>query len=209
MAYNVLVVDDQNIPRRLFEMIVRESDRYNLLFALESAAVAPIYCARYRVDLVIMDIVMNDGSNGLDAAERIKKDYPSTKVLIVTSMIESAYLARAKSIGADGFWYKEAGDRELIEVMDRIMSGESVFPDNAPTLNIGMARSAEFTPAEIAVLREMTTGASNKEIAERLFIEVGTVKVHISHMLQKTGYKNRTELAIEARIRGLVVGEKT
>ena len=208
MAYKVIIADDQNIPRQLFEMIVRSSARYELLYALESASVVPIYCARYPVDLIIMDIVMRDGSNGLDVAERVKKDYPKTKILMVTSMVESAYVKRAKAIGVESFWYKEAGDKELLDVMDRTVAGESVYPVSTPTLQIGLAKSEDFTPAELAVLREMTTGAPNKAIAERLGVDASTVKTHISNMLQKSGCRNRTELAIEARVQGLVIGEK-
>lgn len=203
MTYNVVVVDDQNIHRKLFEMTVGSSDRYRLLYSLDSAAVAHVICERYDVDLVIMDIVMADGSNGLDAAERIKKYSPDTKILVVTSMIEESYLLRARNIGIESFWYKEAGDSDLIEIMDRTMAGESVFPDSPPDVMIGQILSNELTPAEIDVLRKMTTGASNQEIADILGISIGTVKTHISRMLSKTGCPNRTALAIEAKMKGI------
>lgn len=203
MTYNVVVVDDQNIPRKLFEMIVNSSERYKLLYSLDSAAVAHVICERYDVDLVIMDIVMADGSNGLDAAERIKKHSPGTRILIVTSMVEESYLKRARSVGIESFWYKETTDSELIEIMDRTMSGESVFPESPPSVKIGRILSKELTPAETNVLKEMTTGASNQEIADDLGISIGTVKTHISRILSKTGCPNRTALAIEARMRGI------
>jgi two-component system vancomycin resistance associated response regulator VraR len=203
MTYNVVVVDDQNIPRKLFEMVVNSSSRYRLMYSLDSAAVAHVICERFDVDLVIMDIVMADGSNGLDAAKRIKKHSPGTKILIVTSMVEEGYLKRARDIGIESFWYKETTDSELIEIMDRTMAGESVFPESPPDVMIGQIRSNELTPAETDVLREMTTGASNQEIADDLGISIGTVKTHISRILSKTGCPNRTALAIEARMRGL------
>ena len=184
-------------------MTVGSSDRYRLLYSLDSAAVAHVICERYDVDLVIMDIVMADGSNGLDAAERIKKYSPDTKILVVTSMIEESYLLRARNIGIESFWYKEAGDSDLIEIMDRTMAGESVFPDSPPDVMIGQILSNELTPAEIDVLRKMTTGASNQEIADILGISIGTVKTHISRMLSKTGCPNRTALAIEAKMKGI------
>ena len=208
MAYKVLVVDDQSISRQLFEMIVRNSEQYELLYSLESAAVANIYCTRYDVDLVILDIVMADGSNSLEEAVRIKKSSPSTRILAVTSMPEISFLNKARSAGVDSFWYKETDDVTLLEIMDRTMAGESVYPDRTPEIMIGNARSYEFTPSELRVLREMTTGASNNEIAAKLFVDVTTVKKHITNMLQKTGFKNRTELAIEARIQGLVIGRR-
>ncbi|MBQ5311253.1 MAG: response regulator transcription factor, partial [Oscillospiraceae bacterium] len=119
MAYNVLVVEDQNIPRLLFEMIVKSTDRYKLIYSTPSAAVAHVVCERYDIDLVIMDIVMSDGSNGLDSAERIKKLCPATKILVVTSMVEESYLQRARKIGVESFWYKEASESILLDIMDR------------------------------------------------------------------------------------------
>ena len=208
MAYSVLIADDQNIPRQLFELIISSSEKYRLSYSLESASVAPVYCARYRIDLAILDVVMEGGPRGLDAAERIKRESPETKILLVTSMPEVSYLRRAREIGVDSFWYKETGEEDLLSVMDRTMAGESVYPDSTPFLMIGSASSTEFTPSELAVLREMTKGLSNKDIAEKLFVEISTVKKHISNMLQKTGFSNRTELAIEARVRGFVIGEK-
>ncbi|MBR1693105.1 MAG: response regulator transcription factor [Lachnospiraceae bacterium] len=208
MAYTVLVVDDQNIPRQLFELLIGSSDRYKLLYSLDSASVAHIYCQKFQVDLVIMDVVMKEGISGLEAAERIKKGSPHTKILLVTSMPEVSYLARARQIGVDSFWYKEESEIPLLEIMDRTMAGESVYPECTPSLRLGNAKSGELTPKELEVLREMTTGASNGMIAERLGMETDTVKKHISHMLQKTGFSNRTELAIEARVGGLVIGER-
>jgi len=208
-AYNVVIVDDQNIPRKLFEMTVANAPQYRLLHALDSAAVAHVLCERFRVDLVIMDIVMSDYSNGLDAAERIRQCSPHTKILVVTSMIEESYLKRAREIGVHSFWYKEASDSELIDVMNRTMAGESVYPAAPPKVQIGLICSNDLTAAELAVLREMTDGAPNQEIAERLGISVGTVKTHISKMLLKTGCPNRTALAIEARLGGIGKGTGT
>ena len=207
MAYNVLICDDQNMPRHLFESFVNSSPDYKLLYSISSAKAADIYCARYPIDLILMDVVMSDGSNGLDAAARIKKQKPNIKIIIVTSMPEVNYIKRAKEIGVDSFWYKEVEHEPLIEVMDRTMAGEHVFPDTTPPIRLGLIHSTELTKAELNVLREMTDGASNQEIAERLDIAENTVKVHVQHMLDKTSFRNRTELAIEARVRGVVIKE--
>lgn len=203
--YRVMIVDDQNISRQLFESYVNGSEEFELAYSINSARTADIYCAGNWIDLVIMDVVMNDGSSGMDAAERIKRIKPEVKIIIVTSMPEVSYLKRAKKIGVESFWYKEAGSVQLIDVMKRTMAGESVYPESTPVIRMGCADSCEFTAAELMVLREMTTGASNVEIADKLCISVNTVKQHITHMLQKTGYRNRTELAIEARINGIVI----
>jgi len=201
----VLIVDDQKISRQLFENYVRSSSRYELVKSIDSAGMVDIYLAKYPVDLIIMDIVMADGISGLDACEYVKNNYPDIKLIAVTSMPEARFIERAKQLGVESFWYKEASREPLLEIMRRTMDGESVYPQSAPVEKIGMTDSTELSAAEMAVLRELTTGAENTEIAQRLKISVNTVKSHIQHMLDKTGFSNRTELAIEARVKGIVV----
>lgn len=201
----VLIVDDQKISRQLFENYVRSSSRYELVKSIDSAKMVDIYLAKYPVDLIIMDIVMADGISGLDACEYVKNNYPDIKLIAVTSMPEARFIERAKRLGVESFWYKEASREPLLEIMRRTMDGESVYPHSAPVEKIGMTDSTELSAAEMAVLRELTTGAENTEIAQRLKISVNTVKSHIQHMLDKTGFSNRTELAIEARVKGIVV----
>ena len=91
MAYRVLIVDDQIVPRQLFQSIIAASDRYEIVDLIDTARIADTYCARGGIDLVLMDIVMNDGSNGLEAAERIKRSYPKIKVILVTSMPDALF----------------------------------------------------------------------------------------------------------------------
>ena len=196
----VMIVDDQAISRHLFEMYIERSERYELAFSVKSAAVADIYLTKNQVDLILMDILMNDGSNGLEAAKRIKKQFPQIKIIVVTSLVDAQFLDTAREIGVDSFWYKEADEVTIIEVMDRTMAGESVFPDRPLTVRLGNISSGEITGREMDVLREITTGASNAIVAERLGISEGTVKVHIRNLLRKTGYVSRTELAIKARM---------
>ena len=201
----VMIVDDQFISRQLFEMYVKSSEKYEILYSVESAAFADTFVLKSPVGLVLMDILMNDGSNGLEAAERIKKHRPDIKIIAVTSMPETSWMNRAREIGIESFWYKEASKETILEVMDRTMAGESVYPDSAPLIRLGLASSAEFTERELEVLRVMTTGVSNAAIAQKLGITENTVKNHIRHMMEKTGCKSRTELAIEARVSGIVV----
>ena len=201
----VMIVDDQFISRQLFEMYVKTSDKYEVTYSVESAAFADAYVLKNKIDLVLMDILMNDGSNGLDAAARIKKNSPETKIIAVTSMPEYSWIKRAREIGIESFWYKEASEATILDVMDRTMAGESVYPDGTPEVQLGHARSTEFTERELEVLRFMTTGVHNAVIAEKLGIAENTVKNHIRHMMEKTGCKNRTELAIQARVSGVVI----
>lgn len=205
--YNVMIVEDQTMPRQLFELFVNSSERYALSISIDDASMADIYCLKYPIDLILMDVVTHGGESGLTAAEHIKRAYPNIKIIIVTSMPECSYIARARKIGVDSFWYKELSRASILEVMDRTMAGEFVYPDAAPELRLGNASSYELTDRELEVLREMTGGDTNQEIADTLHMSVATVKTHILNMLGKTGFRNRTELAVRARESGLVIRE--
>lgn len=207
MSYRVIIVDDQNISRKFFENVLEKSNDYELVKSIESAGMLDVYLAKYEADLVLMDVVMADGSSGLTAAEYIKNHYPEIKVVLVTSMPEVSFIERAKEIGIESFWYKETGAEPLLTLLNRTMAGESVYPDTTPAVQLGKITSDMLSASELAVLRELTTGAGNSEVAETLNVSVNTVKSHIAHLLEKTGYKNRTELAIEARVRGIVIAE--
>ncbi|MBO4887017.1 MAG: response regulator transcription factor [Firmicutes bacterium] len=203
----VVVVDDQNVARGFFEMHIKTSLRYELVRSLPAADLAISYLEQHPVDLVIMDIVMRYGMDGLSAAEQIKKRFPKVKIILVTSMAEATWEKRAKAAGIESFWYKEYSEEPLIEIMDRTMAGESVYPSDAPMVQFGKVTRQDLTERELDVLRELTSGATNEEIAQHLFISVNTVKRHIQNLMDKSGYKNRLALAINATSLGLVVSE--
>lgn len=202
---NVLIVEDQEMPRRLFELIIESSDRYRVARSIPNAAMAPFYCQQGGIDLVLMDVCTAMDSSGLEAARRIKERQAQIKIIIVTSVPEFSWLSRAREIGVDSFWYKNLTEAPLLELMDRTMAGESVYPDAPPEVKMGHATNREFSQRELEVLRELTTGDSNVEIGKRLNISPLTVKGHVKNMLQKTGFHTRTALAVEARRLGLVV----
>lgn len=205
MKTRVMIVDDQFIARKLFEFYLQEEDQYEVVCIADSAAYAEAFVLREQIDLILMDILMQDNSNGLSAASRIKQLRPDIKIIAVTSMPEASWLDRARDIGIESFWYKEDTKTTILDVIERTMQGESVYPDQTPEVQLGLAHSTEFTERELEVLRVMTCGISNAAIAKRLGIAENTVKQHIRHMMEKTGCKSRTELAIEARISGLVI----
>ena len=202
---NVIIVDDQYMARQLFELYIKSSGRYQLAGTASSGQQALSLVQAVSADLILMDILMPDGENGLETAARIKAIRPWIRIIAVTSMAEASWLKRAREIGIESFWYKESSKKTILEVMDCTMNGDSVYPDQPPKVKLGLSSNTEFTQRKLEVLRLMTRGMSNSSIAGELGISENTVKSHIQHMLDKTGYKNRTELAIEARIRGIVV----
>lgn len=192
----VLIVEDQRMPRENMERMLSDSGSYELAASISSAELAIIKCQRQHIDLVLMDVCTTGSKDGIDAAAEIKKQFPNIKIIIVTSMVEVGYLDRAKAAEVDSFWYKDVSRETLIDVIDRTMSGEHIFPDKSPVVQLGNASSAEFTAKEIEVLRLVCDGLEYSEIAEKLCVSVNTVKTHISHILQRTGYSNKTRLAI-------------
>ena len=208
MTYKIMIVDDQFVSRELFKLSINQAPEYEVIYCIDCAMFADTYVLKSHIDLVIMDILMQDGSNGLDAAQKIKKLKPDIKILAVTSMPEVSWMNRAKKIGIDSFWYKEVSQETILEIVERTLSGESIYPDETPEVKLGLSSSIEFTPREIEVLRLLTTGVGNEEIAKKLHISQNTVKTHIKHLLEKTGFSNRTKLAIQSRITGFVIEDE-
>lgn len=208
LAYNVLIVEDQAMPRQLMEIYIGSSEQFHHLLSISNASATIAVCRTKPVDLILMDVMTELGHSGLDAAEEIKKEFPKIKIIIVTSMPEYSWLERARKIGVDSFWYKDGQKDGFIEVLERTMAGEHIFPDETPLVPIGNATNHEFTERELDILKELTTGDSNAAIAERLHISSGTVKIHVQHLLDKTGFKTRTELVAEARSLGIVIRKK-
>ena len=116
-----------------------------------------------------------------------------------------SYLERARAAGVDSFWYKDISPEALIDVIDRTMAGERLFPSETPKVKLGLAESTELTPKEIEVLRLICDGLEYEEIADKLNITERTVKYHVSNILSKTGYANRTRLAIAVTNKKFIV----
>ncbi|MDO4414497.1 MAG: response regulator transcription factor [Erysipelotrichaceae bacterium] len=203
----VLVADDQYVARSFFEIHVAMLNRYELAASLANAEQAVAWCAEHPVDLVIMDVMMKYGLDGLTCARTIKHDHPEIKIILATSTAEASWIEKARQSGIESFWYKEYSEMPLTEVMDRTMNGESVYPDSAPNPDFGEVRKYDLSERELEVLRELTRNLTNDEIAETLHISPHTVKRHIENMLAKTGYRSRVDLAVNARVLGVVVHE--
>ena len=202
---NVLIVEDSRISRESFERQLAASPDFIVLAAIENAANAEIACMRNKIDLVLMDVCTADDESGLEAAARIKKNYPRVKVIVMTSMPEHSFLQKARLSGCDSFWYKEYGSVDLTDICRRTLSGERVWPEETPVLRIGLARSDEFTDRELDVIRTIAQGMRYEEISEALCMSVNTVKYHIRNILQKTGFHSTVQLISEVVEKRLVL----
>lgn len=208
MSYKVVIAEDFRMIREIFESTVERAEGYTLAASFPTAIQALRYVESNGADLVLMDVLIPGSMSGLGAAEKIKAIKPDVKIIVVTSMPELSYERKAREIGVEGFWQKEVQEQPIQEIMNRVMAGETVYPSEQVEVPIGNAMSTEFTEREADVLKELVTGASNKEIAGKLNMGESTVKMHITNMLQKSGYHSRLELALMARHYGIAINEK-
>lgn len=191
---NTMIVEDQRMIRSLLESYIQAEDGYRVAISIAGANRAIELCK--NIDLILMDVQTEHRENGLAAAEKIKKAYPNIKIVIVTSLLDYDVLKTARAIGADSLWYKDSARNTLMDVVKRTVAGEHIFPDSPPAVEIGTAKSSEFTKTELKVLKYIVKGLSYGKIAEAMGIEVTTVKYHVTNMLQKTSLENKLQLAL-------------
>lgn len=201
----VLVIDDQRCAREYMECVVKGSDGYELAGSLSKADMAAIVCRRSGVDLVLMDVCTHGTKDGIDAAAELRREFPTLKIIIVTSMPEESFVKRAKAAGADSFWHKESSPEDLITAMNATMAGHHIWPGETPIVKLGATTSADFTETELRVLRLVCEGLEYGEIAKELNYSRDTVKYHIGNILAKTGYTNKTQLAIAVTGKQLII----
>ena len=201
----VLIVEDQKMAQENMEAIVRSSENYTLAGIIPNADDAELFCMRESVDLILMDVCTARDENGIEAAAVIKKKFPKIKIVIVTSMAEHTFIEKAKEANADSFWYKDASRAELLDVMNRTMAGEHIFPDKTPEVKLGLTTSYELTQSELDVLRALMQSTSDEDAATMLGCSKANIRWHISRILDKTGYRTRMELLIAVAQKNLII----
>jgi DNA-binding NarL/FixJ family response regulator len=160
-----------------------------------------------------MDVRMPE-MDGLAATQAIKRERPATSVIIVTMHENPDYLFEALKAGATGYILKDATQRELVAAVRQVLRGESLLnADIAVQLLRRLANDVRgkpaqpavpLTPREVEVLRLLAQGLTNREIAGELIVSVGTVKIHVEHIIGKLGVSDRTQAAVRAVELGLL-----
>lgn len=194
----VLIAESDPMVSALLELYVRQSRAYRVVGSMRCEDVTPDAIRDCAAHLVLI------GVEGIVSAGWIKAQIPDVKLIAMTAAPEHSYMAKARACGADSFWYQSPDAAALIDIMDRTMAGESVYPRQMTVL-LGQARSSDLTEREMQVLREVVSGNTDAQIAQHLGISLRTVKGHIQNLREKTGYRNRTELAVQARASGLII----
>lgn len=196
MINTILVEDDLYIQKHFTECLSSDGE-FNLVGVYRDAFEAEKNCDR-TVRLILMDVQTQHKHSGLAAAERIKKAFADIKIVVVTSLVDPEILARAKRGAADSLWYKDHGTAELLDVVKHTLSGEKVFPDTAPAVEMERVMSDKFSPRQLDILRWYIRGLTYQEIADKLGISKNGVRWNLDDMVEKGGFENRESLVATA-----------
>lgn len=201
----VLIVEDQRMAQDNMEAIVNSSGLYSLAGIIANAAEAEIFCMSREVDLILMDVCTEHDESGIDAAAAIKRKFPRIRIIIVTSMPEHSFITRAREARADSFWYKDEGRDSLLDVMQRTMAGEHIWPRRTPDVKLGLTSSHKLSERELEVIRALMTSSGNEDAARLLGCTERNVRWHLDQILQKTGYRSRMELLLAVAQKNLII----
>jgi DNA-binding NarL/FixJ family response regulator len=187
---------------RDFEVVARCSSGDEALAALR----------RSHPDVAVLDIRM-PGKSGLDLLRHVKDEHLTTRVILLTAEISDESVVNAVRLGVSGIVLKETAPRVLVQSVRAVAAGEKWLDDGAMrrALDSMLRREAGLadavrvlTPRELEIVRMVATGLRNKQIAEKLSITEGTVKIHLHSIYQKVNVSGRVELSIYAREKSLV-----
>jgi|SRR5699024_6720643 len=202
---SILLAEDQALVRQGLKMMIETAPELKVNGEANNGKEAIELCHKVQFDLAILDIRMPE-MTGLEAMREIKRNWPKIKILILTTFNDEEYALEALKNGANGYMLKNADAKELIRAIRSCLQGGLSIEDQVaakvfPAL-MESERRQEVNPAltkrELDIIVGVGQGLSNKEIAEELFLSIGTVKNHISVILDKLGLRDRTQLAIYA-----------
>ncbi|WP_433199787.1 response regulator [Dactylosporangium sp. CS-047395] len=202
----VLVVDDQQLVRDGIASLLSIQPGIEIAGTAASGEEALSQTAALVPDVILMDVRM-PGLDGVEATRAIRRTHPTCRVIMLTTFDDDAYVALALRAGADGYLLKDLGAAELADAVRLVHRGVAQLnPSVARRLAATRAADTpdDLTGRELEILRLVATGATNREIAGRLFLSEGTVKNHVSRILTRLGLRDRTQAAVYARDRGLL-----
>jgi DNA-binding NarL/FixJ family response regulator len=199
----ILSVDDHPLLREGIAAIINSQPDLKLVATAPSGRDAIEKFREHKPDITLMDLRLPDLS-GIDALIAIRSEFPMARVIMLTTFNGDVDIQRALKAGACGYMLKSTPRKELIDAIRKVHSGKkSVSPEVASHLAEHLSGDA-LTEREIEVLRHISGGNRNKDIAERLFISEETVKVHVKHIMEKLGASDRTQAMTIAVRRGII-----
>ena len=208
MTVHVMLVDDHPVVRAGVRAVVEAHPDLRVVAEAADGAEALriLEAASGPVDVVLMDLQMGEGMDGVSATRAVRERRPDVQVLILTTFDTEADILAAVDAGAAGYLLKDAPSEEIARAVRQAAAGQKALaPQVAATLMGRMAGGADALSArEIELLELIARGATNKAAATELFISEATVKTHLVHVFQKLGVDNRTRAVDEARRRRII-----
>lgn len=196
----VLVADDQALVRGAVAALLSLEPDLEVVAEVERGDQVVVAARANAPDVAVLDIEM-PGIDGIAAAEVLRREVPTCRVLIVTTFGRPGYLRRAMESGASGFIVKDAPAKRLADAIRRVHAGLRVVDPELAAESLAVGENP-LTPREADVLREARDGSSVAEIAARLFLGDGTVRNYLSSAIGKTGSRNRVEAVHIAEQKG-------
>lgn len=214
--WTILVVDDHSLFREGLVKLISHWDDFSVIGEVSNGAQAIEKIEALLPDLVLMDIKM-PVMDGLEATEKIARQIPSTRIVMLTSSEEEEDLFRAIKIGACGYVLKDIKSDRLRELLIGAMQGEAALSSMMATKIMNEFVKSEHTridsrdnaleplsERETQVLQLVVEGLTNYEISKRIFLSENTVKKHLGNILQKLHLNNRVEAAVFAVKEGII-----
>jgi DNA-binding NarL/FixJ family response regulator len=206
----VILVDDQSLIRQGLKALLELETDLAIVGEAENGEKAIELVRQLQPDVVLMDIRMPI-MDGVAASKEIQQQFPQTKILVLTTFDDEEYVKAALQNGAMGYLLKDTPSEELAVAIRAVAKGYSQlgpgivkklltqFPATVTHEEPSVPQNlAELTPREKEVLSLIATGASNREIAKKLYISEGTVKNHVTNILNRLNLRDRTQAAILA-----------
>lgn len=209
----LIIADDHELARAGIRSMLAGERGLELIAEASNGREAVALCREHLPDLALLDVRMPE-LDGLAATRAIKQISPKTSVLIVTTHDSDDYLIAALKAGAAGYLLKDISRQELLTAVRQVLRGESILNGalaaralqrltHDPASYDGPAPE-RLTPREREVLQLLAQGQTNREIAGQLSVSVGTVKIHVEHIIAKLGVSDRTQAAVRALESGLL-----
>lgn len=206
MAIRILITDDHQVVRQGLRMFLSDDPEMEVVGEAANGAEAVELTRQVKPDIVLMDMLM-PVMDGMAATERIRREFPDTEVIALTSVLEDSAVIGAVKAGAIGYLLKDAEPEELRAAIHAAAAGQVHLTPKAAARLMREVRAPEHPQAlserEVDVLRLLAAGKANKEIAAALIIGEQTVKTHVSNILTKLGVQSRTQAALYAAQIGL------
>jgi DNA-binding NarL/FixJ family response regulator len=203
VSMRVLTVDDHPLVREGLVALINDQTDMKIVGQASTGHEAIERFREHQPDVALMDVRLPDMS-GIDAMITIRSEFPDARIIMVTSSEGDVEMQRALAGGARGYLLKSMPPSDLLDAIRKVHAGKKAIPSEIATHLANHISDEALTAREIEILEQIAEGNRNKDIAERLFISEGTVKVHIKHIMEKLGANDRTQAITIAVRRGII-----